>query len=132
MRSATHVATEPHRAATPGRPWIPAALALALCLGTLATGAALTLGAEPTPSVAATLGTEPTLSVAATLGSEPADGVDPSPAILAVLQGGDPRSEGEGPGLVGSPIAILLGVIVLGLATAAVTGAIALVARRGR
>ncbi len=38
-----------------------------------------------------------------------------------LIVAGDPRSEGEGPGIVGSPLAILFGVIVLGLATAGVT-----------
>lgn len=46
------------------------------------------------------------------------------------LQGGDPRSEGEGPGLVGSPLAILAGVVVLGLATAALTVAVIRVRQR--
>ena len=122
MRSAARLATETRRATAPGRPWVLclATLALALGLGTLATGAAVTLGAEPTPGAAAGLAAEPTA------------GVDLSPATLAVLEGGDPRSEGEGPGLVGSPLAILLGVIGLGIATAAITAVIVLVTRRDR
>jgi hypothetical protein len=43
------------------------------------------------------------------------------PTAAAILEGGDPRSEGAGPGLVGSPIAILLGIVILGLSVAAVT-----------
>lgn len=38
-----------------------------------------------------------------------------------VIGTGDPRSEGEGPGLVGSPLLVALGVVALGLVTAAVT-----------
>lgn len=37
-----------------------------------------------------------------------ASAATPEPSIVGV---GDPRSEGEGPGLVGSPIVIALGVI---------------------
>jgi hypothetical protein len=52
-------------------------------------------------------------------GAEPA----PSPSAVAseLLSGGDLRSEGQGPGLVGNPLLILLAVVALGLATAAVT-----------
>ncbi len=39
----------------------------------------------------------------------------------AVLGSGDSRSEGEGPGLVGSPVAIAVGVVLLGGITAAGT-----------
>jgi hypothetical protein len=46
------------------------------------------------------------------------------------VAGGDPRSEGSGPGLVGSPLLILLGVVVIGLATAAITALVARLARR--
>ena len=49
----------------------------------------------------------------------------------AVLEGGDPRSEGIAPGLVGSPLLVLVGVIALGLATALVTLVIARLTRRG-
>jgi hypothetical protein len=47
---------------------------------------------------------------------------DPTAVPLEVLAGGDLRSEGEGPGLVGNPLLILLAVVGLGLVTAAVTG----------
>ncbi len=47
-------------------------------------------------------------------------GADPT-AAPAVFEGGDLRSDGEGPGLVGNPLLILLAVLGLGLATAAVT-----------
>jgi hypothetical protein len=42
----------------------------------------------------------------------------PSPAIVAP---GDTRSEGEGAGFVGSPLLVALGVVLLGVGTAAVT-----------
>ena len=72
----------------------------ALCAGTLAalivaTLAAMAIGAEPTPGSTA-------------LPSE-------------MLAGGDLRSEGEGPGLVGNPVLILLAVVALGLVTAGIT-----------
>lgn len=47
-----------------------------------------------------------------------ASAATPEPSIVGV---GDPRSEGEGPGLVGSPIVIALGVIGLGVVSAAAT-----------
>ena len=34
---------------------------------------------------------------------------EPSAAPVGLLAGGDPRSDGGGPGLVGSPLAMLLG-----------------------
>jgi hypothetical protein len=52
-------------------------------------------------------------------------GADPTAAPTEVLAGGDLRSEGAGPGLVGSPVLILGAVAVLGLATALVTALIA-------
>jgi hypothetical protein len=54
---------------------------------------------------------------ATALGAEPS----PSPTTAAVLEGGDLRSDGGGPGLVGNPLLILGAVLLLGLATAAVT-----------
>lgn len=47
----------------------------------------------------------------------PARSASPEPPIVA----GDPRSEGEGPGIMGSPVVIALGVVALGVVTAAVT-----------
>lgn len=61
------------------------------------------------------------VSVAAQGGGEPGGpGPDGSPRP-AVLGSGDSRSEGEGPGLVGSPVAIAVGVVLLGGITAAGT-----------
>lgn len=48
-----------------------------------------------------------------------------------LLAGGDPRSEGGGPGLVGSPLGVLLAVVALGVATALVTLVLARLTRRG-
>jgi hypothetical protein len=42
----------------------------------------------------------------------------PSPEVVP---GGDTRSEGEGAGLVGSPVLVALGVIALGVAAAGAT-----------
>jgi hypothetical protein len=49
--------------------------------------------------------------------TEPSASAEPtaSPAIIGT---GDPRSEGEGPGLVGSPVLIALGVVAVGLLSA--------------
>ncbi len=47
--------------------------------------------------------------------------VEPTAAPIEVLEGGDLRSEGEGPGLVGNPLLILLAVVALGLVTVGVT-----------
>ncbi len=61
-------------------------------------------------------------------------GADPSPApsilLAPVLEGGDPRSEGSGPGLVGNPLLILGEVVLLGLATAFATVLLARLTRR--
>ncbi len=55
-------------------------------------------------------------SPAASPAPTPVTGPAPSPAI-----GGDTRSAGEGPGLVGSPLLAVGGVLALGLAAAALT-----------
>jgi len=47
-------------------------------------------------------------------------------------EAGDPRSAGQGPGLVGDPLFAILAVVVIGLTTVLVTTAwIRLTARRG-
>jgi hypothetical protein len=52
----------------------------------------------------------------------------PTPAAEA----GDPRSSGQGPGLVGDPLFAILAVVVIGLTAVVVTTAwIRLTARRG-
>jgi hypothetical protein len=55
---------------------------------------------------------------------------DPSASPGDLLLGGDSRSEGSGPGLVGSPLGVLLAVVALGLATALLTVVIARLAAR--
>jgi hypothetical protein len=63
-------------------------------------------------------------SVALAVGAEPM----PTPGMLA---SGDSRSDGSGPGLVGSPLVVLAGVVVLGAATAILTALLARARRRG-
>ena len=59
---------------------------------------------------------------------------DPGTAPLAspapLLTSGDLRSEGSGPGLVGNPVLIRGGVVLLGLGTALVTILLVRLARR--
>jgi hypothetical protein len=57
-------------------------------------------------------------------------GADPTAVPAEVLGSGDLRSEGEGPGLVGSPLLILGGVVVLGVVTALATALIVRLAQR--
>ncbi len=52
------------------------------------------------------------------------------PTLPPVLEGGDLRSEGAGPGLVGNPLLILGAVVVLGIGTVLVTLVVARLARR--
>ena len=47
------------------------------------------------------------------------------PAPEAPIDTGDPRSEGQGPGLVGEPLLVLLGIVLIGVATVLVTVVIA-------
>jgi hypothetical protein len=72
--------------------------------------------------------------VAVVLASSVALAADPSmaPAAtpLGLLEGGDPRSEGGGPGLSGSPLLVLLGVVALGMVTVLVTIVLARVSQR--
>jgi hypothetical protein len=48
-----------------------------------------------------------------------------SPAGAVVVETGDPRSEGQGPGLVGEPLLVLAGIVLVGLATVIATIVIA-------
>jgi hypothetical protein len=48
----------------------------------------------------------------------PAMSPAPPASQPAVIGSGDSRSDGEGPGFVGSPLAIALGVVILGATTA--------------
>ena len=60
----------------------------------------------------------------------PAQAQGPEPSAATVIVAGDPRSDGEGPGLVGSPLLIALGVVVLGLVTTAGTVLVIRLTRR--
>lgn len=53
---------------------------------------------------------------------------EPEPSVLAPM---DPRSDGQGPGLVGSPLIVALGVILLGALAAAVTALVVRLTRDG-
>jgi hypothetical protein len=90
------------------RPWLAAGLlvlGVALgCVGLLWAGAqAVGLTAMPVALAAG--------PVAASAGSQPAGGTSPRPSALA----GDTRSSGEGPGLVGTPLLAIGGVVLVGL-----------------
>jgi hypothetical protein len=50
---------------------------------------------------------------------EPGPSTAPMPSPTpGILDTGDPRSNGQGPGLVGSPFAVVLGVVALGVLAA--------------
>lgn len=53
---------------------------------------------------------------------------EPQPSIVPPV---DPRSDGQGPGLVGSPLGVALGVILLGVVVAAVTALVMRLTREG-
>jgi hypothetical protein len=112
------------------------ALAVAVALlgvGPTAVAAALgqgaTTGASPS---AATTGALPSAAITATPPpARPAGPGSPGARVDSdVVSPGDPRSEGSGPGLVGSPLLVLLGVVLIGLATAVLTAAAARIAGR--
>jgi hypothetical protein len=85
----------------------PIVLALALAIVTAGLLVTLAFGAEPSAAPSALASTAPT----------------------AVLESGDLRSEGTGPGLVGNPLLILGAVVALGLGTAVLTLVIARLAQ---
>ena len=66
---------------------------------------------------------------AGTLAADPS--LLPTAPPVALLEGGDLRSEGSGPGLVGNPLLILGAVLILGVGTVLVTLLIARLTRRG-
>ena len=66
----------------------------------------------------------------ATLAADPS--LLPTAPPVALLEGGDLRSEGSGPGLVGNPVLILGAVVGLGLATAAATVLLVRLTHRNR
>jgi hypothetical protein len=101
-----------------------AARRAALALGLLAA-----LGAAGAPAVAQSPGapSTPPPVLEPSPGGSPAPSPEASPppspeaSPLPIEETVDPRSEGAGPGLVGSPFGVLLGVLGLGVLTAAAT-----------
>jgi hypothetical protein len=69
--------------------------------------------------------------VLAIAGAWPALAAAPEVTAAPVIQTGDPRSDGAGPGIIGSPLAIIAAVVVLGLATAVTTFVLAHLTQRG-
>jgi hypothetical protein len=62
---------------------------------------------------------------AASPGVSTVSGPAASPGVSAPIETGDPRSDGQGPGLVGEPLLVLAGIALVGLATVIVTIVIA-------
>lgn len=73
---------------------------------------------------------------ATTLGADPSVVPSPTPSVVpslaaeALLESGDLRSEGGGPGLVGNPLLLAGAVVLLGLATAGLTLLVVRLSRR--
>lgn len=99
-------------------------LGLVYLLGTIAL---LVSGATASPEAFAE--PSPRATAAATAGPDgdgsptPSPAPSPDPVTSDVLEPVDPRSEGSGPGIVGSPLVILLGVVGLGILSALITAA---------
>lgn len=99
-------------------------LGLVYLLGTIAL---LVSGATASPEAFAE--PSPRATAAATAGPDgdgsptPSPAPSPDPVTSHVLEPVDPRSEGSGPGIVGSPLVILLGVVGLGILSALITAA---------
>jgi hypothetical protein len=55
---------------------------------------------------------------------------EPAASAAAEIAVGDPRSAGQGPGLVGSPLLVLAAVVALGIATVVVTALLLRLTRR--
>lgn len=85
--------------------------------GGLALGVILCLVLASSPAVGAISPVTASAPPSRFAASEPTPGSAPS-ASPEIIQTVDPRSNGQGPGLVGSPFAILVGVFLLGLAAA--------------
>ncbi len=68
------------------------------------------------PAVAAVPDASPAAAAAAA-----APSLEPGASPPSTIGVGDPRSNGAGPGLVGAPFAILIGVVLLGVAAAGAT-----------
>ena len=70
------------------------------------------------------------LALLLVVASTPSLAADPTASPGELLSGGDSRSEGSGPGLVGSPLGVLIAVVALGLVTALLTVLLARLATR--
>jgi len=74
-------------------------------------GSPAALAADPTP---AALAADPTPAASATVSAATAAAASPAPAASS----GDTRSAGEAPGFVGAPLLAIVGVLVIGAASA--------------
>lgn len=88
-------------------------------------------GISPITVPAASSASIPAARRGAAIAASPRAAIAASPSMPPLVATVDPRSEGSGPGLVGSPIVVLLGVVLLGLASAAVTLVLAHARRSG-
>ncbi len=91
-----------------------AVLGVALALAALVVALALT----PTTIAGAGGPTAPARAPGAALGSGEVAPSAPPASPAAPIGTGDSRSDGAGPGFVGSPVVIALGVVILGVITA--------------
>ena len=72
--------------------------------------------------------TQGQVAAAASPAATPA--VQPTPQPDPALGAGDPRSEGQAPGLVGEPLLVLVGIVLVGVAT--VVGTVIIARLTGR
>lgn len=79
-------------------------------------------------ALAVTLGLAAALAVLLLVVGMPVLAAEPEPSILPPI---DPRSDGQGPGLVGSPVVIAVGVLLVGALTAAITALVLRLTREG-
>lgn len=73
-------------------------------------------GARPSPALPGFYALSLAVLVVASLATA-VQAAEPSPVLIDPL---DPRAEGEGPGVVGSPLLVALAVVALGLAAAGI------------
>ena len=89
-------------------------------LATIAQAVAIALLLVVLASVSASAQAPSTTTPATT----PATTLDPVTASAApdqAIDTGDPRSDGQGPGIVGEPLLVLLGIVVIGAVTVVTT-----------
>jgi hypothetical protein len=96
-----------------------------------ALGIGLTLLSQPSGGVRAQGDGATTASTAAPTATGEVEGPTlEGPTLEGPIDTGDPRSEGQGPGLVGEPLLVLLGIVLVGVATVVVTVVLARVTGR--